>query len=243
VSLALQNRRVGEIVVVSCSGRLVEGQEAKALQQHLEALLPDDPHIVLDLGGVSFIDSGGLGLLVRFLSRARRTHGDLKLSSIPARVGEILKITRLDTTFDSYATDADGVAAFYQRAKALRTSDRLETDVLCVATSPDVLAYVCGVLRQAGYGVMPSGNLPDAVVLLRASPPRLVIVGADLRSEQSTRTAALFHDLVEKIPVIELSADFALREAGDAGQRLLEDVRTVVGDRKTDTVDRRTNAG
>jgi anti-sigma B factor antagonist len=231
VSLSFETRRVGEIVVLKGTGRIAEGSEAGVLQQVVSELLPDNPYIVLDLADVTFIDSGGLGLLVRILSRARRASGDLKLAAVPRRISEVLRITHLDTTFESYPTDADAIVTFFTGATATAAPERFAADILCVDDGEDSLAYVCEVLRQAGYGVLPSGNLPDALVLLRASRPKLMVIGAELRAERGTWTAEAFSKFAEGLPVVELPADFTRTDPGDTGRKLLEEVRAAIGDR------------
>jgi len=232
VSLSLQNRSIGEITVVTCSGRIVEGPESQALQQHLSDLLPLHPYIVLDLDHVDFVDSSGLGLLVRFLGRTHTAHGGLKLCAVPANVAEILRITRLRTIFDVHDSAEEAVAAFYQRTTSGGTSDRLSTDILCVEHSADVLAFVRELLKQAGYGVMTANNLPDALTLLKATQPKVLVIGADLRSARDTSAAATFNDLADTRPVVELRPDFSSRDAGEAGQRFLDQVRAAAGDNK-----------
>jgi anti-sigma B factor antagonist len=160
-------------------GRIIDGVESARLQEHADATLAECPFIVLDLAEVEFIDSCGLGLLVRLLSHVRAAGGDLKLCSAPNRIGEILRITRLLTVFDVHESEDAAVTAFYQHARAANTADRLVSDILCVDWSSDVLAYVGALLRQAGYGVMTSTNLPDALMLLKAAQPTLVVISAN----------------------------------------------------------------
>jgi anti-sigma B factor antagonist len=228
VPLSLGNRRVGDITIVKCSGRIVEGAESDALQRHLNDLLPDDPDIVLDLGDVHFIDSSGLGLLVRFLTRTQTARGDLKLCAVPANIGEILRVTRLGTIFDAHQSAAEAVSSFYQRGKSVRAASRLNAEILCVEASTDVLAYVRELLKQAGYGVITTDNLPDALTLLGATRPKLVIIGAELRAAITGHAADTFDRLAHALSVIELSADFSRHDAGDAGQALLEQIRAVM---------------
>jgi anti-sigma B factor antagonist len=228
VLLSLQSRRVGDITVVTCRGRIVEGAESTALHQHLDGLLPHHPYIVLNLGDVQFIDSSGLGLLVRFLIRAQAARGNLKLCAVHDHVAEVLKITRLKTMFESHESEADAVAAFYQRATSAGESFRFKTDILCVDKSADVLAYVREVLRQAGYGVLTADNLPDALTLLQATGAKLVVIGTELRVTRGTQTAERFNRLADAQSVVELPADFSSRDAGEAGQQLLEQVRAVM---------------
>jgi anti-sigma B factor antagonist len=233
VSLSLQSRRVGDIVVVRCRGRIVEGPACAELQEQLGRVLPDDPCIILDLSDVDFLDSSGLGRLVRFLSRSRAANGDIKLCGVPARISEVLRITRLAAVFDSHASEADAVAAFYRQPVRAGAPNRFNPEILCVDKSRDVLTYVCEALRQSGYGVMFADNLPDALILLKASRPKAVVVSAELRAARDTGTAQAFNELATRFSVIELPADFSSRDAAEAGERLLDQVRAVIGPRET----------
>lgn len=229
MSLSLQSRRVGVITVVRCSGRIVEGAESAALHRHMDdPALAREPWIVLDLGEVHFIDSSGLGLLVRFLNRTRTAHGDLKLCAVPTAIADVLRITRLRTILESHESEADAISAFYQRPTSGDAPDHFNPDILCVEKSEDVLAYVGELLRQAGYGVLTCGNLPDALILLKATQPKIVVIGADLRSERGTWTVDTFNSLADTRSVIELSTGFSSHDAGDAGGRLLDQVRVAL---------------
>jgi anti-sigma B factor antagonist len=232
VPLSLQSRRVGDITVVKCDGRIVDGPESAALQKHLEALLPHEAHVLLDLADVQFVDSSGLGLLVRFHTRIRNLNGQLKLCGISANVAEVLRVTKLGPVFDSYRSEAEAIAAFYQRQEPGRVVGRFSpTDVLCVENSADVLAFVGELLRQAGYGVVTTDNLPDALTLLQAARPGVIVIGADLRSTKTTDTAMRFNRLADSLRVVELPAGFSRHDAGKAGDDLLVQVRAILGAR------------
>src|SRR5215467_8983466 len=141
MALSLQQRLAGDIVVIGCHGRIAEGPETAQLDKHVAGLLPHQPFIVLNLEGVTFLDSSGLGLLVRLLTRTRRAGGGLMLCSLPPRVAEILKMTRLQTTLPSFETEGDAIAASYKSAASEDLHD-FHSDILCVDSSPDVLAYL-----------------------------------------------------------------------------------------------------
>ncbi|HEU4694155.1 MAG TPA: STAS domain-containing protein, partial [Vicinamibacterales bacterium] len=79
MSLTLQSRCVGEVTVVTCNGRIVAGEESRSLQAYLDRHLRQAPHVLLHLGGVEFIDSGGLGLIARYLTRSPEGQGTLKV--------------------------------------------------------------------------------------------------------------------------------------------------------------------
>jgi anti-sigma B factor antagonist len=225
VSIQLDCRRVGDIAVVNCRGRIVEGDESSALNKFLDDLLPHGPWLILNLNETDFVDSSGLGLLVRYLTRAQNAGGNLKLCALTPKMVEILRITHLDTILESYTSEADAIAACYERAGTAAASSPFRTDILCVDTSGDVQAYLRQLLVQAGYGVLTAGNLPDGLILLKATQPKLVVVSADLHQARNTQSAETFNRLADALSVIELPADFSHRDAGEAGQRLLNQVR------------------
>jgi anti-sigma B factor antagonist len=231
LSLSLLSRRVGNIAVVTCRGRIVEGAESAALRDHLNALLPQDPNIILDLGEVQFIDSSGIGLLIRFLTRTQTAGGNLTLCAVPASIGRVLKITHLRTIFESHESQAEAISMFYRRATPAGALSRVNTDILCVEKSANVQAYVRELLGQWGYGVITAGTLSDALILLNVTAPKVVVIGASLRLTADTAAADLFNGLADALSVIELPAGFSYREAGEAGHQLLERVRAAMGER------------
>ena len=228
MAISFETRRVGDIAVVRVVGRLVEGEEAAALQKHIDGLMPFGPHLLLNLSAVDFMDSSGLGLLVRYLTRTRNAHGNLKLCALPRQLEEVLRVTRLQSVFDPYASEEDAIAAFYHRTDS-PAGFRFRIDILCVDFSSDVQAYVRELLGQAGFGVLTASNLPDALVLLQATRPRMVVINRDLRAARSTHTAEKFNNLADKMTVIELPGDFSHTEAGQAGQVLVEKVVAALG--------------
>jgi anti-sigma B factor antagonist len=225
MAISLEHRRVGHIAVVTCAGRLVEGAESTDLRQLLDQLLEYGSSLLLDLTRVDFIDSAGLGLLVRYSTRARNGHGSMKLCGVSAKLTALLKVTRLEQVLDAYALESDGIGAFYEPTRAEAETSRLRTDILCVVESSDVLAFVREVLGRNGYGVLTAGNLPDALVLLQATQPKLIVVSSELRRMQGTRTAEKFNRLLDALAVIELPSDFASRDVDDSTRTLLDHIR------------------
>jgi anti-sigma B factor antagonist len=230
-SLSLESRRYGDVIVVTCVGRLIAGDEAGFLEQHVTSLLPDHSQIVLNWHDVTYIDSGGVGLVVRLLNRTRTASGDLKLCAVSERVREVLKITRLDKVFDLHETEAEAIAAFGRPLLRVDTPTRLDVDILCVQEAADVGAYVSEVLRQAGYRVITLGNLPDALMLFKGSRPKLVLISAELRAARGTWTAETFNAQTRSVPVIELPSDFSGRDAEASSRALLDQVGAALGSR------------
>lgn len=221
--LSLVSRRVGEVTVVTCSGRIVAGDESTALQTCLDDLLPVSPHILLHLAGVDFIDSAGLGLLARNLTRVQNASGTLKICAVSPKIDDVLRITRLKAVFQPYDSEADPIAEVHRRA---REDDAVANpDVLCVAPSEDVLAYLRELLRGAGYRPITAANLPDALILLRVTKPKVVVIDPELRAVRSTRAGDEFNRTADSGAVIVLPPDFSGHDAGDAALQVLGAVR------------------
>ena len=225
MAISLSSRRLGDVTIVTCSGRIVGGAESAALHECLGGLLPGGLHVILHLGDVSFIDSSGLGLLVRFLKRARAARGTLLLCAPSPSVAEVLRVTKLDRVLGAYDSEAAAIAAVYQPPDPGVARLRSGTDVLCVNESDDVQEYVGGLLGQAGCGVLAAGTLRDGLMLLEAARPKLVIVSARVRAESAALPGDPFSRLTHGLPLVELPADFPSRDAGEAGRHLLEELR------------------
>jgi len=118
MALKIDMRNVGDAAVVYCDGRIVFGEETAALREKVKVLITQAPNIVIDLKGVDYIDSGGLGTLVGLYSTARNAGGEVKLAHLTHRVRDQLQITKLITVFDCHDTEESAIKAFKRRATA-----------------------------------------------------------------------------------------------------------------------------
>lgn len=116
MNLEIKTREVEGVTVVSCSGRVTFGEESVALRQALKDALNSSSKIVLDLSGVSYIDSGGLGMLVGVYSSARAAGAEIKLAGLGQRVHDLLQVTKLVTVFETYENGGLAVASYRGRA-------------------------------------------------------------------------------------------------------------------------------
>ena len=223
MSLLLNAREVGEVVVVRCSGRIVAGNDAETLRAHISEMMRDRKYFVLHLGEVAFIDSSGLGTIVRLLTSARRSHGDVKLCNLPARIEGLLNMSNLNRLFDTYDSEESAISAFYRATVACEDVRPSGASVLCVDRSSDVLAYLRELLKRKGYNVQTTINVPDALILLRASRPALLVVGPNLTASPATRQA--FETACTRTPVVEMGSEFSTLDAGEAASRLLESIQ------------------
>jgi len=223
VSLTLHSRCVGDVTVVTCTGRIVAGDESKSLQAYLDRLLPSAPHVLLHLGAVEFIDSGGLGLIARYLTRPQEGLGSLRVCAVSPKINDVLRITRLKSVFQPYETEADSIADMHRGAQGLDAFDN--PDVLCVDESPDVLTYLRELLTEAGYRTLTAANVADALILLKATHPKMVVIGAEVRAASGSSAAQEFNTMANARAVVELPPGFSEQDAGEAAQQVLQALR------------------
>ena len=178
MALAFSTRQVGDVSVVMCAGRMV-GEDTAAFEAHLDSLIAVNPQILLHLGEVSFIDSAGLGMLVRYLTRTLNASGALRICAVSPAIDRVLAVSRLKAVLQPFDTEDTAIAA----AHGARRENFSAPDVLCVDESEDVLAYVRELLRGDGHrddkderaqgsgrhGVPPFGG--DLTPVWSTSPP------------------------------------------------------------------------
>lgn len=112
MALKLSSRTVEGVKVIDCVGRIVFGDEASQLRETVKRELSENNRVVLNLGEVSYIDSGGIGTMVSLFTTARNAGGDIKLANLTKRVGDLLQITKLITVFESYDDEQKAAKAF-----------------------------------------------------------------------------------------------------------------------------------
>jgi anti-sigma B factor antagonist len=220
--LSLETRDVGRVTIVRCNGRIVTGGESESLRAHVAWLLRDRKAIILHLGEVAFVDSSGLGTIVRTLTSVRQKGGDLKLCNVPEHTRKVLAMTNLITLFDTHDSEESAVSAFYRAPSTAEQPAHNGISVLCVDRNVDVLAYLRELLRRAGYDVHSSKNVPDALILMKVTDFRLLLLGPDLTASPATQQA--FERACAKVPVLPLGNEFSGTEAGEATAGLLEKI-------------------
>jgi anti-anti-sigma factor len=113
MSLEVQTRQVDSgATVVAPTGRLdVAG--APALKDAIsEALKSGQAKVVIDMEGVSFVDSTGLGSVIAALKQIRSSQGDLRLAAPNQQVRVVLELTTLDRVFPYYSTVEEALTGF-----------------------------------------------------------------------------------------------------------------------------------
>jgi len=119
MGLRVRTQVSGNAFILHCEGRIVFGDEGAALRERVGSLLSGTPKIVVNLGAVEHIDSGGIGTLVGLFVSARNRGGDLKLVSPNQHVTDVLRRTNLHTIFTRYGSDGEAVAAFGKQVASM----------------------------------------------------------------------------------------------------------------------------
>ncbi len=112
MQLRMSTRTFEGVMLIDCSGRLIFGEESASLRETVKKLLATNSKIVLNLGEVNSIDSGGLGTLVSLYTSARNAGGALKLANLSNRVGDLLHLTKLHSVFEIFKSEEEAVKSF-----------------------------------------------------------------------------------------------------------------------------------
>ncbi len=112
MQLRLSTRIVDGIAVLDCGGRIVFGDESSLLRDTAKKMINENKRIVLNLSGVSYIDSGGLGTLVSLFTTAQKAGGSIKLANLTERVGDLLQVTKLLTVFEVYDSEEKALDSY-----------------------------------------------------------------------------------------------------------------------------------
>jgi anti-sigma B factor antagonist len=104
VKLSLEMLNRGDVIILHCQGRVVYRDEAAALSRVAGSLLEQTEKLVVDLSGVSAIDSAGLGELALLCSRARERNVSLKWAGASRMVTMLLGLTNLDRVLEVHSS-------------------------------------------------------------------------------------------------------------------------------------------
>ena len=116
MQLKITKKTVDGILVLQSSGRIVFGEESSLLRDTVKEAIQNNKKIVLNLGEVNYIDSGGLGTLVALHTTAYNAGATIKLANLTKRVGDLLQVTKLLTVFDVHNSEYEALESFRNAA-------------------------------------------------------------------------------------------------------------------------------
>jgi anti-sigma B factor antagonist len=111
--MQIEERPTGDVIVLDLKGKMTLGEGDELLKDKINSLVHQGRRkVVLNLGGVPYIDSAGLGEIVRTYTTISRQGGSMKLLNLTKRITDLLSITKLLTVFETYDNEADAVRSF-----------------------------------------------------------------------------------------------------------------------------------
>jgi len=113
MSAKVSIRHVEGITILEVSGRIIIGEGGITLRNALqEALAAGTKKLILDLGGVSYMDSSGVGELAAAYTSAKNKGCEFKLLNLTRKIDDLMQITKLATIFDIYTDEKEAIASF-----------------------------------------------------------------------------------------------------------------------------------
>ncbi len=111
--MTITERTNGDVTILDVEGKILLGEGDVQLKKKIDELISrKTANILLNLEQVPYMDSGGLGEIVRSYTTVKREGGNLKLVGVTSRIKDLMVITKLHTVFDIFDTEAEGVASF-----------------------------------------------------------------------------------------------------------------------------------
>jgi len=111
--MQITERRVGPVTVLDLEGRLTFNDSAGRLKDKVVSLVfQGEKQIVLNLAGLSYVDSAGLGEIVACYTHASKEHASVRLANTTDRIQDLLVMTKLLTVFDAYDSEEEAVKSF-----------------------------------------------------------------------------------------------------------------------------------
>ena len=111
--MTIEERPTGDVMILDLKGKLTIGDGDELLKDKINSLVQQGhTKLILNLADVPYIDSGGLGQVVRTYTTVKQHNGSLKLMNVTKRIEDLLAITKLLTVFDVFETEQDALQSF-----------------------------------------------------------------------------------------------------------------------------------
>jgi anti-sigma B factor antagonist len=111
--MQIHQRTVGDVTIVDLNGKMTLGEGDELLRDKVNSLIQQgQKKIILNLSDVPYIDSAGLGEVVRTYTTVSRQGGSLKLLNLTKRIQDLLAITKLLTVFETFENEQDAIKSF-----------------------------------------------------------------------------------------------------------------------------------
>ena len=111
--ITISERQAGDVTILDLNGKVTIGEGSVALRNAIRRLLGEGKSkILLNLGGVGYIDSSGIGELVSSFTAVNKEGGTLKLLNLTQKIQDLLAITKLLTVFDVFENEGEALSSY-----------------------------------------------------------------------------------------------------------------------------------
>lgn len=111
--MKLTTEKKGDVLIFALKGKIMGGPESAQFHEQLkQAIARGERKVILDLGGVEWMNSSGLGLLISGFTTLRNSGGEMKLARSTDKIQSLLVITKLNTVFEAHDTIEAALKSF-----------------------------------------------------------------------------------------------------------------------------------
>lgn len=111
--MKLTDREENGVIILEPKGKIMGGPDATLLHDKLyECIQGDKKKVVVDLAGVEWMNSTGLGILIQGFTTLRNSQGQLKLARVTEKIYSLLTITKLASVFEAYESVEEAISSF-----------------------------------------------------------------------------------------------------------------------------------
>ena len=111
--MKIEKRKNGEVTVLDLKGKILIGEGIDELRKNIDSVLVEnEPKLLLNFEGVPYLDSTGLGEVVRSYTSVKNKGGVVKIVNLTNKVKDLLSVTKLITVFETFEDEEKAIASF-----------------------------------------------------------------------------------------------------------------------------------
>ena len=111
--MTITERKSGDVTIMDVEGKILLGEGDVQLKRKIDEMIErKETKLLLNLANVPYMDSGGLGEIVRSYTTVKRAGGELKLLNATKRISDLLTITKLITVFEIFEEEGEAVKSY-----------------------------------------------------------------------------------------------------------------------------------
>jgi anti-sigma B factor antagonist len=111
--MKIEKRKKGDVTILDLKGKILFGEGIDELRQSINAAIKDnEKHLVLNFAGVPYLDSTGLGEVVRSYTTLKKEGGTVKIANLTNKVKDLMMVTKLITVFETFNDENEAINSF-----------------------------------------------------------------------------------------------------------------------------------